>query len=319
MDVERSLYDTAPAAYLEAPWNPTARLRLVPGVRFDYYHVVEADKYSVDPRLALRWELTPRLALKAAVGIYHQLPTPEFLDKQFGNPSLSLSWADQYQLGVERQFTEADEVTATLFYVRRHDLPVASTDHFSSTGRARAYGLEVWLRHNVTERFYGWIAYTLSRSEVAGTLAEGVPIGRQGMPRNGGDLSWRPGQFDQTHNLILVASYRFRDWETGASYRLVTGSPRTPVDGSFFDADYGTYTRENGAPGSARNPTYSQLDVRVERRFTFDRWVLGAYLDVINVLNSENPEGVLYDYRARQSAPLRGVPILPILGLRGRF
>jgi len=28
---------------------------------------------------------------------------------------------------------------------------------------------------------------------------------------------------------------------------------------------------------------------------------------------------VLYDYRQRQSAPLRGVPILPILGLRGRF
>ena len=67
------------------------------------------------------------------------------------------------------------------------------------------------------------------------------------------------------------------------------------------------------------NATFSQLDVRVERRFTFDRWVLGIYLDCINVLNSENAEGVLYDYRSRQSAPLRGVPILPILGLRGRF
>ena len=147
------------------------------------------------------------------------------------------------------------------------------------------------LRHSITEHFYGWIAYTLSRSEVAGTLAEGVPMGMNGMPRNGADLSWRPGPFDQTHNLILVASYRFRDWETGASYRLVTGTPRTPVAGSFLDADFGTYTRENGPPGSARNAIFSQLDVRVERRFTFDHWVLGVYLDCINVLNSENAGG----------------------------
>ncbi|HXU01051.1 MAG TPA: TonB-dependent receptor, partial [Polyangia bacterium] len=320
VDVVRSLYDAAPAAYAEAQWNITPALRIVPGLRLDYYHVVETDKFSYDPRLALRWDLTPRWAVKAAVGLYHQLPNPQFLDRVYGNPNLLLSWADQYQVGVEHKFTDADEVTATAFFVRRHDLPVATIDHFSSVGRSRSYGLELWLRHNVTEHFYGWIAYTLSRSEVAGTLAEGVPMGmNNGMARNGGDLSWRPGPFDQTHNLIVVGSYRFRDWETGASYRLVTGTPRTPVVGSFFDSDFGTYTRETGAPGSARNATYSQLDVRVERRFTFDRWVLGIYLDIINVLNSENAEGVLYDYRSRQSAPLRGVPILPILGLRGRF
>jgi TonB family protein len=319
VDVERSLYDTAPAAYAEAQWNILPHVRLVPGLRFDYYHVVNTDKVSWDPRLALRWDLTPRLALKAAVGIYHQLPNPEFLDSVYGNPNLALIWADQYQLGVEKKLTEADELTATAFYLRRHDLPVATVDHFSSVGQARAYGLELLLRHSITEHFYGWLAYTLSRSEVAGNLAEGVPMGMNGMPRNGSDLSWRPGPFDQTHNLILVASYRFRDWETGASYRLVTGTPRTPVTGSFFDADFGTYTRENGAVGSARNATFSQLDVRIERRFTFDYWVLGIYLDCINVLNSDNAEGVLYDYRSRQSAPLRGVPILPILGLRGRF
>jgi TonB family protein len=318
-DLNRSLYDTAPAVWVEAQWNVTPRLRITPGLRFDYYHVVETNKFSYDPRLAFRWDLTPRLALKGAVGLYHQLPNPEFLDRQFGNPNLALPWADQYQLGVEKKFTEVDELTATAFFVRRHDLPVASVDHFSSLGQGRAYGLELLLRHYVTQHFYGWLAYTLMKSEVAGTLAEGVPMGMGGMPRNASDLRWRPSQFDQTHNLIVVASYRFRDWETGFSYRLVTGTPRTPIEGSFFDADFGTYTRQNGAPGSARNAVFSQLDVRIERRFTFDRWVLGAYVDIINVLNSENAEGVLYDYRSRQSAPLRGVPILPILGLRGRF
>jgi hypothetical protein len=57
----------------------------------------------------------------------------------------------------------------------------------------------------------------------------------------------------------------------------------------------------------------------VERTWTFDYWVLGIYLDVQNVLNAQNPEGILYDYRFRETAPLRGLPILPILGVRGRF
>ena len=99
----------------------------------------------------------------------------------------------------------------------------------------------------------------------------------------------------------------------------MTGVPTTPVAGSFYDVDFNGYTRENGALGSARLPNFSQLDVRLEHVWTFDAWTLGAYVDVQNVLNSDNPEAITYDYRFRQSAPLRGLPILPILGIRGRF
>ena len=203
--IVRSLYNAAPAAYVEAEWTPHPSLRLVPGLRFDYYRVFDTNKWSLDPRLAVRWAVTPRLAFKASVGLFHELPNPQFLDPQLGNPNLKLPWADQYQLGIERRFTDADDLTATLFYVRRHDLPVPSVDHFSSTGQGRSYGLELLLRHQVTKHFYGWLAYTLSRTEVTGRLADDIPMGGMGMPRNGSDLSWRPGQFDQLHNLVLVA------------------------------------------------------------------------------------------------------------------
>ncbi|MDB4980457.1 MAG: TonB-dependent receptor [Myxococcales bacterium] len=318
--VGRRLYDTAPALYAEAQWSPRANLKIVPGLRFDYYHVVDVDKYSVDPRLSGRWAITPRFALKGTVGLYHQLPTPQFLDKEFGNPNLALIWADQYELGVERKLTDVINASVTGFFVRRHDMPVATIDHFASTGRGRAFGLEVLLRHEITEHFYGWLAYTLSRSETAGNLAEGLPMGgATGMPRNGADVAWHPSQYDQTHNLSLVASYTWRAWQFGARYRVVTGAPSTPVVGSFYDADFNGYTRLNGATGSARQPTFSQLDARIERVWTFDAWTFGAYLDVQNVLNSNNPEGTIYDYRFGQSAPLRGLPILPVAGVRGRF
>jgi TonB family protein len=318
--VARRLYDAAPAVYGEAQLTPVPTLRLVPGLRFDYYHVVDTDKYSVDPRFSARWAATPRLAFKATVGLYHQLPTPQFLDHEFGNPKLDLIWADQFELGVERRLTDVINLSLTGFFVQRHNLPVPSIEHFSSTGKGRSYGLEVLLRHELTEHFYGWIAYTLSKSETAGNLAEGVPMGPpSGTDRSGADLSWRPSEFDQTHNLIVVASYSRRGWTLGGRYRFVTGVPTTPVVSSFFDADFNGYTRINGAPGSARVPSFSQLDVRLEHVWTFDAWTLGAYVDVQNIFNSENPEGFTYDYRFAQSAPIRGLPILPILGIRGRF
>lgn len=96
----------------------------------------------------------------------------------------------------------------------------------------------------------------------------------------------------------------------------------TTVDGSFYDADFGGYTPITGTSARtspARLPTFNQLDLRVERTFVFDVWTLGAYLDVQNIFNAQNPENFVYDYRFRDRAPVRGLPILPVIGLRGRF
>jgi TonB family protein len=317
--IRRRLFDTAPAVYVEAQWAATPRLRVVPGARLDYYYVVGSNKLSFDPRLSARYTLTPRVTLKGTVGVYHQLPPGVFLDREFGNPNLALIWADQYELGAETQLMRALNLTTTAFYVQRHDLPVTSVDHFSSLGRGRAYGLEVLLKREVTEHFYGWIAYTLSRSEEAGDRAGGIPGVVLAGPTNDTSQTWHPSQFDQTHNLVLLGSYKRGPWELGARFRLVTGVPTTPIVGSFYDVDFNGYTPIMGAPGSARLPTFRQLDARLERTWTFDYWVLGAYLDVQNVLNAQNPETLIYDYRFRQSAPVRGLPILPLAGVRGRF
>ena len=61
------------------------------------------------------------------------------------------------------------------------------------------------------------------------------------------------------------------------------------------------------------------MAARLGRTWTFDYWSFELYLDVQNVINADNPEGYTYDYRFQQQAAIRGLPILPILGLRGRF
>jgi hypothetical protein len=64
---------------------------------------------------------------------------------------------------------------------------------------------------------------------------------------------------------------------------------------------------------------FHQLDIRVDKAWQFKAWKLGAYLDVQNVYNHGNVEGVSYNYNSTRSTFATGLPILPSLGLRGEL
>lgn len=321
--IERAYVDVVPALWAELRLSLTERLRLSPGIRFDPYFIVDMVRMSLDPRLSLHYKASDKVGLRGGAGIYHQLPNPRYLDAEYGNDDLSLIRAEQYQVGADWQLSSEVRLSATLFALWRRHMPVMSPERFSSTGRSRARGLELLLRHGLGRHFYGWLAYTLSRAEQSADFADEVENGLAS-PRGVGlgelaQARWRPSTFDQTHNLVAVGSYRRASWELGARFRLVSGRPSTPISGSFADLDFAAHSPQRGAPYSERHPAFNQLDLRAERTFTFDLYRLGIFLDVQNVLNAENPEDVLYDYRYRESAPVRGLPILPFLGLRGSF
>jgi len=317
--------DTLGAAlYTDAVWEPGAGVTLVPGLRGDYARASGQARFTFDPRLTARWKLTPRLGLKAGVGRFHQMQLPQLLNPEFGNPTLPPVAADQYSLGFVHQITSKLSLDTTFYYVSRHNqaVPVAGPTRFDASGQGRSYGMELILKHEFTERFYGWLAYTLSRSEQTAYAVDSATQGNAGMGtlQNGPSAArWYPTDFDQTHNLIAVGSYAWRAWRFGSRFRLVTGAPDTALTEGAFDADSGQYACQAGPTNGVRKPTFAQLDVRVERLWTFSAWQFGAYVDVQNVTNAQNPEGTLRDYRCRGSAPLRGLPLLPVIGLRGLF
>jgi len=74
-----------------------------------------------------------------------------------------------------------------------------------------------------------------------------------------------------------------------------------------------------GAVNSSRLPAFAQLDVRVDRTWTYQTWKLGLYLDVQNATNRGNVEGYGYRYDYRERTPATGLPILPILGLNAEW
>ncbi|MBW2458939.1 MAG: hypothetical protein JRI68_30855, partial [Deltaproteobacteria bacterium] len=74
-----------------------------------------------------------------------------------------------------------------------------------------------------------------------------------------------------------------------------------------------------GADNSERLPMFHQLDIRIDKAWPFEAWKLSTYLDVQNVYNNRNVEGISYDFRYSTRTFATGIPIIPSIGLRGEF
>ena len=175
-------------------------------------------------------------------------------------------------------------------------------ERYNNSGKGLAQGIQSQLRFDF-HPIQGAIAYTLSRS----TRSD-----------NGG--SSKVFAFDQTHNLNLILSYAFgKNWLVSTRYRYVTGNPLTPVISGFFDADNDQYLPRRGGYFSSRQTDFRQLDLRFDKKWIFDTQVWSFYLDILNVLNTKNSEGVDYSYNYSQRQDSLGLPFLPALGVRGDF
>jgi len=292
---------------------------VTPGLRASYARVHGHDLNALDPRLWLRYQLAEGTALKGSLGLYSQPPGPADLEPApFGTPTLVHEKAFQTSVGVEHKFSDVLSVDVTGYFNRRYDNIVSpgktlqnadgsvTREQYANAGLGRAYGLEVLLRHDVTKEFFGWLAYTLNRSEA----------------RREGETTYLLTRYDQTHILTVVGSYRLPlGFELGARFRYVTGNPRTPLThpSDLYQVDGNTYSPTRGEALSSRNPAFNQLDFRVDKNFVFQNWTLDVYLDIQNVYNAENTETYFNDYRFRQEVPVPGIPFLPVLGVKGSF
>ena len=103
-------------------------------------------------------------------------------------------------------------------------------------------------------------------------------------------------------------------------FRYVTGNPATRVVGGLRDVEFQSYDAVLGPSNDSRLPDFHQLDVRVDKTFTFNRWKLGLFVEVQNVYNRRNAETLVYGGRQLfQEGRVVGLPIFPDLGVRADF
>ena len=299
-----------PGIYLESAFD-LAPTRLVLGVRTDYDS--PTDKWNIDPRVSGFLDLTDEWRLKAGLGIYSQPPEFQESSAELGNPELDWIHSVHSGLGVEYENDDLNiKAGVEGFYKYLWDR-VVGTDlglppRFVNEGIGRIFGMELSFRLQPRRELplFIQLSYTLMRSE------------RQDDPDD--NPEWRLFDFDQSHILTMTASYRLpKNWEVGLAVRIVSGNPYTPITGAVYDERRDNYFPIFGANNSERNPLYHRIDLRVEKKWKFDAWMLALFLDIRNVYNQGNQEGLIYNYDYRQSVPITGLPIIPALGIRGEI
>ena len=314
-----------PAWYAEFELAPTSRLRVVPGIRFDYAR--DSGHVDFSPRLNARFDLVTapnaeeqalgvtrrRTTLKGGIGVFKKPPEFQETNPVFGTPNLYSNRSIHYSFGVEQVLTTQVEASVEAFY---KDLTsqvsrsaIGTSYAYDNRGTGSVIGLETLIKYKPDDRFFGWLAYTLSRS----------------VRRDQPDSQKYLFQYDQTHILILLGSYRLgRGWEFGARFRLISGNLTTPVVSppavtAFYAADAGSYAAIQGKAYSRRMPLFHQLDVRIDKRWQFKDWRFSTYLDIQNAYNNAAVEDISYNFDFTKQQYQTGIPIIPSLGMRGEF
>jgi hypothetical protein len=256
---------------------------------------------TLSPRLSVSYGLGEQWAVNASAGIYYKLPPYTILgfETQEGQANRDAAYirSTHYTAGLEFQPDQSLLFSAEGFFKQYDNYPVSVDDSISlanlggdfgvfgnqnirSVGRGRSYGVELFAQKRLTGRLYGTAAYTLYWSEFTG-------FDRDEYIRS----AW-----DNRHLITLTGGYRIgknKRWEIAAKWRFLGPQPYTPYDTAASLALYpvagqGVKDYED-RPNAEESGSFNQLDVRVIKKWFFEKWSFRVFLDFQNVLNIDNP------------------------------
>ncbi len=279
----------------------TDRVAISFGIRTDFndYSSEMSDPIEqLSPRLSMSYYLTEKLSLNGNVGRYYQLPAYTVMGFRDNNGVLvnqendiTYIEVDHYVGGIEYNINSYAKTTVEGFYKNYNNYPflladsislanlggdfgVIGSEAVSSTSSGRSYGVEFLLQQKLSKSVYGIISYTWVRSEFENKDGENVPS------------AW-----DNQHLLNLTAGKRFgKDWEFGAKFRFLGGAPYTPYDIALSSRKDVWDVTGQGIPdwdrlNEERFSVAHGLDVRIDKKWYYEKWALNVYLDIQNLYN----------------------------------
>ena len=246
------------------------------------------------PRFSASYYLLPELTFNFNTGIFYQLPPYTVLgyrDTQTGTLiNQDIRYIRNRQLVAGLSYTTQTNARISIegYYKRYDRYPFLTRDSVSlanlggdfgvvgnepavSTSEGRTYGMEILLQQRLFKGFYGIVAYTLGWSEFTDKVGNFVPS------------AW-----DSRHIIALTMGKKFkRNWEVGAKWRFTSASPYTPTDLAVSSLREVWDIRGVGVPdynrvNSERLRSYHQLDVRIDKKWFFNKWSFNLYFDIQN-------------------------------------
>ncbi|UJP65707.1 TonB-dependent receptor [Mongoliitalea daihaiensis] len=279
------------------------RLLISGGVRIDgsdFGQTAQNPLNQISPRISVSYQLKPNLFWTSNAGIYYQRPPYTALGFRNNegvliNQENNIQFIRSSQLitGIEKVIPEKSRrFSMEAFYKHYNNYPssvlngialanlgadfgVIGNEEVRSDAEGRAYGLEFLAQQRFFNNFYGIGSLTLVRSEFTNPNTEG----------------FIPSAWDNRFIVSLTAGKRFgKNWEIGARWRFLGGTPYTPIDvetSSLIEVwDLrGLPVLDFSQINALRLRSFHQLDLRIDKRYFFDKWNLNWYFDIQNAYN----------------------------------
>lgn len=283
------------AVYLENDFEINSKLQMNAGLHFASFLVNQTRYFSLQPRLAVRWQLTKPLSVKASYARMAQnvhlltnigvgLPTDLWVPATDRvRPQLS----DQWSLGLYQTLPAGFNLSLEGFYKRMQHLiefkDGASYLDFEdewqdlvTTGKGWSRGVELLLKRQ-SGKFTGWAGYTYSITD------------RQFAQLNQGKRF--PYTFDRRHDIGLAINYKkSKKFDVGITWTYGTGNAISLPSQSYFTQgenpqEVFLYQERN----QHRMRSYHRMDIGLnwhkQKKLFLRTWSLGFY----NVYNRQNP------------------------------
>lgn len=272
------------------------------GIRADGDSFTEGNNISqtISPRLGLSYSITEKWKVNGTIGRYYKIAPYTVLGfRENGalvNKKSDYTQSDHLVLGIERILGPASNITLEGFYKVYEDYPVSLADSVSlankgagfevlgneavaTVGKGRSYGLELLFQQKLTNNFYGIFSYTFFYSEFTG------------FDRN----EYVSSVWDSRHLVSFTGGYKLKkQWELSTRWRFSGETPFVPIDENATLASYPELVPDYDRLGEEKLGLFSQLDVRVDKKWNLPKLSLNVFVEVQNVLAQVAPEPPTY-------------------------
>ena len=321
------------SAYLNYQYTST-RFIIEPGIRIQKYTL----GVSPEPRLGIKYNLSDKIRLKLATGLYSQnilsttsdqdvvnlftgiISSPEEIpDREDGSVykhkfqkaqhliaglEYDINYNIDFQLeGYIKDFTQITNINRNM---------TSNLDDEFIIESGIAKGIDALVKYK-NKNLYLWFVYSLSQ-----------------ITRNDGIITYSP-HFDRRHNVNLVSSYKFgknESWKIDIRWNLGSGFPFTQTQGFYENITFSNgintdYTSSNGDLGieyanlnEGRLPYYHRLDGSISKNITLNN---KTNIDITaSITNAYNRENIFYFNRIKYER-VNQLPIMPSLGVSITF
>ncbi len=337
--------NTLASLYMSYRKNFNEKFIIEPGIRLQYYAALS--KFSPEPRLGMKYNISNSIRLKAAAGVYSQniistksdrdivnffngfLLSPDETVKNTDNNDVGTNLLTAYHLlgGIEADIADVELNLEPWYKNFTQSIELNRNKSLSNPGNflagsGEAYGVDFSAKYS-RGRFFFWgvisYQYINYKTLIARTTLDSAKV-----------MDYPP-PFDRRLNTNIVTSYnagKKKDWELSLRFNLGSPFPFTQTQGFYEDptssSPSASVNNSNGQLSiiyadqinGGRLSWYHRLDLSVKKRFNLSQYNnIETTLSVTNVYDRNN-----IFYVSRTSAkPVYQLPIFPSLNVTWNF